>query len=192
MDTVPDWMIPPRIEGWYADDLDHLPDVPQHVELIDGILVLSGWPRQQWHSRLVSTLARALGKQAPADIHIEAQMTIRLDERSRLEPDLLATTAAYNPDRTFFTPDEALLVVEVESPESAHCDRTVKLHKYAEASIAHYWRIEEEDSSPVVYAYELDESTRAYVAIGIHRGTLRLAVPFEMTIDLDKLLPARR
>ncbi|HEY0700605.1 MAG TPA: hypothetical protein VGD43_22710 [Micromonospora sp.] len=39
MTKVPEWMRPPRVEGWYADDLDHLPEAPRHTELIDGALV---------------------------------------------------------------------------------------------------------------------------------------------------------
>ncbi|MEV0131451.1 Uma2 family endonuclease [Dactylosporangium sp. NPDC050688] len=149
-------------------------------------------PRRAWHGRLIHALVNVLAEQAPAGVEVEPQMTIRLDKYNRPEPDLLTTTAAYDPDRTFYPPDQVLLVVEVESPESAHRDRTVKLRKYAKAGIAHYWRIEEEQSSPVVHTYELDEPTRSYVATGIHRGELRVSRPFAVTIDLDKLLPARR
>jgi Uma2 family endonuclease len=119
-------------------------------------------------------------------------MTIRLDERNRPEPDLLATTALYEPNRTFFAPDEVLLVIEVVSPESAHRVRTVKLRKYAEAGITHYWRVEEEDESPVVHAYELDGPTRSYAPIGIHRHELRSSTPFTIKLELDKLVPGRR
>ncbi|MEV0564627.1 Uma2 family endonuclease [Dactylosporangium sp. NPDC050588] len=192
MTAVPDWMRPPRIEGWFADDLDHLPEAPRHTELIDGALVFMMSPQRAWHARLIHALVSALIDQAPAGVEVEPQMTIQLDKRNRPEPDVVVATAAYDPDRTYYTPDQILLVVEVVSPESEHRDRTVKLRKYAEAGIAHYWRIEEEASSPVVYAYELDASTRAYVATGIHRGTLRVGVPFDVAIELDKLLPARR
>lgn len=188
--AMPEWMYPPRDEGWFADDLDHLPEAPRHTELIDGALVFRLVPQTSWHSRLVSALVRALTEQAPAGVEVELEMTIRLDERNRLEPDLLATTAAYEPDHTFFTPDQVLLVVEVESPESAHRDRTVKLRKYAEAGIAHYWRVEDEASLPVVRAYELDG--RSYAPTGIHRGELHTAAPFAIKIDLAGLLPARR
>ncbi len=193
MSALPDWMRPPRVEGWFADDLDHLPEAPRHTELIDQALVFMMSPQLRWHARLITALVNALTEQAPAGIEIEREMTIRLDQYNRPEPDILATTAVYDDTpRTFFTPDEVLLVVEVVSPESAHRDRTVKLRKYAEAGIAHYWRVEEEQSSPVVHAYELDEPTRSYVATGIHRGELRASRPFAVTIDLDKLLPATR
>jgi Uma2 family endonuclease len=192
MTAVPDWMRPPRLEGWFADDLDHLPEAPRHTELIDGALVFMMSPQRAWHGRLIHALVNALAAQAPAGVEVEPQMTIRLDTRNRPEPDVVAATASYDPDRTFYTPDQVLLVVEVVSPESAHRDRTVKLRKYAEAGIAHYWRIEDECSLPVVHTYELDVPTRAYVATGIHRGTLSVVAPFAVTIELDKLLPPPR
>ena len=52
-------------------------------------------PQRAWHSRVVSALLFALTEQAPADVEIEREMTIRLDERNRPEPDLLATRAPY-------------------------------------------------------------------------------------------------
>ncbi|HET9517980.1 MAG TPA: Uma2 family endonuclease [Actinoplanes sp.] len=193
MTAVPEWMRPPRPEGWYADDLDHLPDAPRHTELIDGALVFMMSPQRAWHSRAVSALLFALTQQAPAGVEVEREMTIRLDERNRPEPDLLATKAPlYDPDRTFYTPDEVMLVVEVVSPESAHRDRTVKLRKYAEAGIANYWRVEDEDGSPVVHAYELDDPTRSYVPTGIHRHELSTTRPFVIKVDLNGLVPGRR
>ena len=150
------------------------------------------FPQRSRHARLVTTLARSLIEQAPAGIEVEQEMTIRLDELNRLEPDLLLTTAPYAPDRTFYMPDEVLLVVEAVSPESAHRDRNVKLRKYAEAGIANYWRVEDEDGSPVVHAYELDGPTRSYVPTGIHRHELRTTTPFAIKLDLDGLVPGRK
>ncbi|MFI7597210.1 Uma2 family endonuclease [Actinoplanes sp. NPDC049681] len=94
--------------------------------------------------------------------------------------------------RTFFTPDEVLLVVEVVSLESAHRDGTVKLRKYAEAGITKYWRVEAEDGAPVVHAYELDGPTRSYVPTAIHRRELHSPTPFAVDLDLDRLVPGRR
>ena len=68
---------------------------------------------------------------------------------------------------------------------------TVKLRKYAEAGIPHYWCIEDEDGAPVVHVYELDEPTGSYAPAGIFRGTLKRPVPFEIGLDLDKLTPPR-
>ncbi|WP_396992343.1 hypothetical protein [Nonomuraea phyllanthi] len=36
--SLPDWVFPPP-GGFTAEDLDHIPDLPAHTELIDGSLV---------------------------------------------------------------------------------------------------------------------------------------------------------
>ncbi|GLY00964.1 hypothetical protein Acsp01_13430 [Actinoplanes sp. NBRC 101535] len=192
MTAVPEWMRPPRPEGWYSEDLDTIAEAPRHTELIDGALVFMMSPQQVWHARLITALVNLLTDQAPEGIEVDREITIRLDKWNRPEPDLLVTTAAYEPSRTFHTPDETLLVVEVVSPESAHRDRTVKLRKYAEAGIAHYWRIENEDGSPVIHVYEIDEPTRSYVPTGIHRHELHTTKPFPIRLDLDALTPGRK
>ncbi|MGP4021538.1 hypothetical protein [Saccharopolyspora sp. 5N708] len=74
----------------------------------------------------------------------------------------------------------------------AHRDRTVKLRKYADAGIRHYWYVEEEGTTAVVHVYELDEPTRVYAPAGIFHSTLQRPVPYEITIDLEKLTPKRR
>ncbi|MEW1642935.1 Uma2 family endonuclease [Streptomyces sp. NPDC091219] len=191
MTALPDWMRPPRAEGWYAEDLDHLPEAPRHTELIDGALVFMMSPQRSWHGRLVTALTTALMAQAPTGFEVEREMTILLDARNRPEPDLLLTDLTYDPDRTWYAPEDVKLVVEAVSPESAHRDRTVKLRKYAEAGIPHYWRIEDEDGAPAVHVYELDEPTATYVPVGIFRGSLHRPVPFAINLNLDKLTPSR-
>lgn len=191
MTALPDWMRPPRAEGWFAEDLDRLPEAPRHTELIDGALVFMMSPQRWWRSRLVTGLTVALMDQAPDGVEAEREMTIRLDARNRPEPDLLLTTAPYEADRTWFAPEDVLLAIEVVCPESAHRDRTVKLRKYAEAGIPHYWCIEDEDSVPAVHVYELDEPTRSYAPAGIFRHALKRSLPFEISLDLDKLTPGR-
>ncbi|MER0482421.1 Uma2 family endonuclease [Streptomyces sp. Edi2] len=191
MTALPDWMRPPRAEGWFAEDLDRLPEAPRHTELIDGALVFMMSPQRSWRGRLVTGLTVALMDQALGGVEAEREMTIRLDARNRPEPDLLLTTAPYEADRTWFAPEDVLLVIEVVSPESAHRDRTVKLRKYAEAGIPHYWCIEDEDSVPAVHVYELDRPTGAYAPAGIFRHALKRSLPFEISLDLDELTPGR-
>lgn len=189
MSALPDWMRPPRAEGWFAEDLDHLPEAPRHTELIDGALVFMMSPQRLWHSRVITNLTTTLADQAPQELTVEREMTIRLDARNRPEPDILVTSAPYDPDRTWYTPADVLLVVEVVSPESAHRDRTVKLRKYAEAGIPHYWCVEEAETQPVVHTYELDTPAGAYAPAGIFRQTLQRAVPFPITVDVPTLVP---
>jgi Uma2 family endonuclease len=191
MTALPEWMRPPRPEGWFAEDLDQLSEAPRHTELIDGALVFMMSPQRSWHGRLVTSLVTSLSGQVPPGVEVEREMTIRLDERNRPEADLIVTTAPYDPDRTWYAPEDVLLVAEVVSPESAHRDRTVKLRKYAEAGIRHYWRLEDEAGLPVVHAYELDEPTRSYAPTGIHRHHLHTTTPFAISLGLDALVPSR-
>lgn len=116
MPALPDWMRPPRAEGWFAEDLDHLPEAPRHTELIDGALVFVVPPQRSWHGRLVTALTTTLMAQAPSGVEVEREMTIRLDARNRPEPDLLLTHLPYDPDRTWYAPEDVSLVVEVVSP----------------------------------------------------------------------------
>ena len=191
MADLPDWMRPPREEGWFAEDLDRLPEAPRHTELIDGALVFMMAPQRSWHSRLITGLTVALDERTPASIEVDREMTIRLDARNRPEADIVVTSTSFDPDRTWFEADDVLLVVEVVSPESAFRDRTVKLRKYAAAGIPHYWLVEDEAVGPVVHVYELDEPTKSYAPTGIFKGELHVSVPFEIDIDLAKLMPGR-
>ncbi|WP_370268787.1 Uma2 family endonuclease [Streptomyces sp. V4I8] len=181
-------MIPPRPSGWEADDLDHLPQAPRHTELIEGALIFRMSPQRSWTSRLVGKLTFALRQAAPEGFETEREMTVRLDKKSRPEPDILVTTAAYDPDRTWYAPADVALVIEVVSEESADRDRSLKPFKYAQARIPHFWRVEDE-GGPTVHIYELDTMTSTYVATGIHRDRLKAAVPFPTDLDLKNLVP---
>ena len=194
MTALPDWMRPPRAEGWFAEDLDRLPEAPRHTELIDGALVFMMSPQRSWHGRVATNLTFDLTDQAPDGVEVAREMTIRLDSRNRPEPDLLVTNAPYDRNRTWYEPADVLLVIEVVSPESAHRDRTVKLRKYAEAGIRHYWRVEDETGTSAVHVYELDTATNSYAPAGIFRHSLHVSLPFEINLDLDELErgPGRR
>ncbi|MEU7167040.1 Uma2 family endonuclease [Streptomyces morookaense] len=173
---------------WEADDLDTIPGLPRHTELLDGALAFRSRPQRSWHSRVTYRLASALEDQAPQGHTVEAHMTIRLSVKDRPEPDVVAATVPYAPDRTRFLPEEVALVVEVVSDESEERDRETKPFKYARAGIPHFWRIEEARGLPVVHSYELDATTRAYVATGIHRERIKTSVPFGIDIDLVRLV----
>ncbi|MBP2473300.1 Uma2 family endonuclease [Crossiella equi] len=188
MTALPDWIHPPREEGWYAEDLDELPHAPRHTELIDGALVFMLSPQRHWHRRMVNKLDRALEALAPAGVHITSEMTIRLDKRNRPEPDVIATSVPLDDDCTWIPADDVVLAVEIVSPESAHRDRTVKFQKYAKAGIPHYWIVEREGRAPVVHVYNLDVPTGAYVLVDIFRGTLERPDPFPIALDLGALL----
>jgi len=182
--ALPQWMYPPRESGWEAEDLDLLPaDAPRHIELLDGALIFNMSPQRSWHDRVIRRLTAALEGAAPVGWTVEAQMTVTLNRRSRPEPDVIAASVPYLPERTRFVPEEVALVVEVVSAESQDRDRRYKPGLYADAGIRHLWRIEDEHGLPVVHTYELDDTTRAYVATGVHRDRLRTPVPFPLDLN---------
>lgn len=189
MTDLPDWMRPPREEGWFAEDLDRLPEAPRHTELIDGALVFMMAPQRSWHMRVIDELTFALRTQVPGGFEVSREMTVRLDARNRPEADILVSATSFEADRTWFEPGDVVLVAEVVSPESTFRDRTVKLRKYAAAGIRHYWLVEDEAVGPVVHVYELDEPTKSYAPTGVFRDSLHVTVPFEIDIDLAKLMP---
>jgi Uma2 family endonuclease len=158
------------------------------TELIDGALVFMS-PQKRFHERVIHGLRVSLNAQTPDRLFALGQRDVKLGHRLRPCPDVLVTdTAAADDDgRTFYTPDEVHLVIEVVSPESEERDRKMKPPRYAEAGIAHFWRVEESDGAPVVYVYELDPATRAFALTGIHHGRIKVPVPFPIDIDLDDL-----
>lgn len=187
VEPFPQWLRPPP-GGFVAEDLDRLPDLPPHTELIDGSFVFVS-PRAQFHALAVSMFETALRRCAPSTVRIRREMTVTLDRNQRPEPDVIAVRAdrAGGPALTTYQADDVLLAVEVVSPASRTRDRERKPQLYAKAGISHFWRVENMDGRPVVYVYELDPATGAYALTGIHHDRLRLTVPFELEIDLTEI-----
>ena len=182
------WPMPPP-DGFTAADLDRIPDLPPHTELIDGSLVFAS-PQRLFHMRAITLLENVLRRLAPKDLRVRREMTITVGERQRPEPDVLVVNAEADAgdDQTSYSPDGVLLVVEVVSPDSEERDRERKPQLYARAGIRHFWQVENGGGgNPVVYVYELDPATRAYALTGIHHDELRLTVPFEIEIDLTEI-----
>ncbi|PRX99056.1 Uma2 family endonuclease [Allonocardiopsis opalescens] len=190
-EPLPDWFFPPP-GGWTAEDLDRLPpEAPDHIELIDGALVVMS-PHRTFHSRVMWRLAAALDAAAPVGVGVDIEVTVRLAKRQRPEPDVVVFTERRpeEANRTYHLPEEVLLVIEIVSAESEERDRETKPLKYAKAGIRHFWRIEEEEHDrPAVYVYELDAATERYVPTAIVRDRLKLDVPFPLDIDVAALFP---
>jgi Uma2 family endonuclease len=189
--------VPP--DGWTAADLDHIsPDGPggefdalKHIELIDGELIITS-PQTEFHRRVTGRLELALDRQAPDGLTATREMDVLLGPKQRPCPGVsVVTKAAAEADlsRTYYEPDDVMLVVEVVSKSSEIRDRETKPKRYAQAGIKHFWRIENSDGLPVVYVYELDPATSSYSLTGIFHNRLRTAVPFPVDIALDDLVP---
>lgn len=186
-EPLPDWLRPPP-QGFMADDLDRLPGLPPHTELIDGSLVFVS-PQSKFHALVIFLLMSRLSSAAPSAMRVRNQMTITLDDRQRLEPDVLIVDAAHDGGmkQTTYRPADVIMVIEVVSVESERRDRERKPQLYASAGIEHFWRIENVDDRPVAYTYELDPATKSYVPTGIHHDRLQTTVPFPIDIDLAEI-----
>ncbi|MFJ8628186.1 Uma2 family endonuclease [Kitasatospora sp. NPDC093550] len=188
IEQYPDWLRPP-VGGYTAEDLDRLPDLPPHTELIDGSLIFVS-PQTIFHMSTLRVLEWALVAAVPPGWAAWREMTVTLNRRNRLEPDLLVVDKRANAGPkgrkvTSCQPEDVLLAVEVVSEESQERDRDTKPRKYAAAGIAHFWRVEDDDEGrPVVYVYELDPATRAYGLTGIYHKQLKVDRPFPIEIDL--------
>ncbi|MFC7388061.1 Uma2 family endonuclease [Sphaerisporangium rhizosphaerae] len=184
---LPDWLIPPP-EGFHAEDLDHLPDLPAHTELIDGSLVLVS-PQKDFHTLMLSLLENGLRRTAPGDLRVRREMSVILGPRQRPEPDVIVfhATALRGPDVTAYRAEDLVLAVEVVSPESEERDRKRKPSLYAEAGIPHFWLVESSEGRPTVNVYELDPATRSYVLSSSHHDRVRLTAPFDIDIDLTEI-----
>ncbi|MEV6106067.1 Uma2 family endonuclease [Streptomyces sp. NPDC051940] len=180
-----DWPMPPD-GGWTADDLDTLPDLPPHTELIDGSLVFVS-PQARFHMLTMRVLERGLLRTLPDDLDVVREMTVTLRKQQRPEPDLMVARAEADtgPEQTSLLPEDVLLVVEVVSRDSEARDRETKPLKYAKAGIPHLWRVESKRGKPVVYVYELDPANGSYHLTGIHRDRLQLSAPYDIDIDLN-------
>ncbi|MBX7467599.1 Uma2 family endonuclease [Streptomyces sp. MAG02] len=187
LDSEYRWPRPPA-GGWTADDLDRLPNLPPHTELIDGSLVFMS-PQTRFHSRAIHLLVSELTRQAPEHLEAIGEMTVKLDPRNRPEPDVLVVPVEADTgfQQTWFKPEDVLLAVEVVSVESVDRDREVKPRKYARAGVQHFWRVELSDGQPVVYVFELDPATKAYSPIGTFHKELKVDLPFPIEIDLSAM-----
>jgi len=188
--TIP---MPPQ-QGFTADDLDRIPDLPPHTELIDGSLVLVS-PQKRFHMFVLKLLEQQLDAQISEDMVAYREMTVRLAERQRPEPDLMLVREGDGQGihDTWIEPQLVALAVEVTSPESEVRDHERKPQLYAEAGIPHFWLVEEEgDMEAVVYAYELDPVNKKYGNLTVHRERLKTSAPCDLDIDLTDVARAGR
>lgn len=176
------------MHDWTADDLDRIPGLPPHTELIDGDLVFAS-PQNNFHMFVLRKLEHGLYRCVPHEYSVVREMTVTLSPRQRPEPDLMVVreTGAPDTEQSSYNPADVELAVEVESPESKLRDRRKKPQLYAEVGIPHFWRVENQSGAAVVFVYEFDAKAKAYRLTGEHRGQLKVTEPFPIEIDLTEL-----
>jgi len=120
------------------------------VELIEGEIV-EMTPIGRRHMACVDRLNRFFVRALGDEAIVRVQGSLRLDERSEPEPDLVIL----RPRADFYAesdagPADALLIVEV-ADTSEHYDRQVKVPLYARAGIPEVWLVDLTAANVTVY-----------------------------------------
>ncbi|MBW8482352.1 Uma2 family endonuclease [Actinomadura sp. PM05-2] len=153
-------------------------------ELIDGAIMMMA-PTTVWHDEVMDLLKHALRRSAPEDRVITTEKGVELNAGTAPEPDVLAVArSAVSAGSYTFVPSDVHLVVEVVSPGTRTKDRKLRPLQYAEAGIALFWRVENENDRMAVYTFELDPATGQYAPTGVHRKVLKVDRPWPMEFDL--------
>lgn len=177
--------------GWTVDDLDDMPETTQHVELLDGLLIVSPAPTHV-HQTLALRLGALLGDLSPKEFYVTQGVEVRISKIRSFIPDLLIVTEEARSHHTrIFEPGDVVTAIEIVSPTSRSMDAVTKPALYAEAGIPFYWRIET-DPVVIIHAYRLDSVAHVYVPSGSFDNTVAIDEPWLMSFAIADLTPPRR
>lgn len=183
----------PSGDTWTRADYEALPeDLPVRVSLIHGELVVRPRPRPI-HQRIARRLATRIEDAAPDAWQVDTDVDVLLDddevEPVEIAPDIVVYSTEHGPYDRPILAESVTLVAEVVSPSTKRKDRRMQPALYAGAGIRHYWRVETDQTAPAfaVYTYELDDSTGAYIATGVHHDRINSTQPFALDVDLKSV-----
>ena len=183
--TESEFHIPPRPDGWTVDEVLALPEDQtslQRIELVDGALFVSPWPRLE-HQRLVRVLTGQLSAGAGPEFEVFPGANLVLGNRGNrlLVPDLVVTDEPGLKGLSL-TEKQVVLVAEIVSPSSRVQDRILKRVIYAEALIRFYLLVEPLEPA-VATLFELHGEEYVPIAKS-ENGELRLPRPFTARLRL--------
>lgn len=137
--------MPHAAERWTAERVRALPDDGNRYELVGGELVVTPAPRGVHQVALTALydLIAPHARSAGLGYVLWSPADISLGEDEVLQPDLFAyRTATARPLRDWADIEALLLVIEVSSPSTARCDRTLKRRRYQRARVPEYWVVD--------------------------------------------------
>jgi Uma2 family endonuclease len=154
-----------------------------HVELIDGD-ILQMAPIGPSHASCVAMLNRRLVIGVADRGLVVPQLTLPLDPRSALEPDLAVLRPREVPYReTWARPQDVLLLIEV-SDTPLRYDREVKAPLYARAGIHELWIVDLPGERVLVHRNPRDGEYRTLEAAGRGSAVAPLALPrIQVAVD---------
>jgi Uma2 family endonuclease len=159
------------------------------VEVIDGALIVNPSPLPL-HQRIVRRLADALERWLPRawQLDIDVDVMLAEDPLDYVAPDIVVFDTRVPLTTRPIHGKDVLLVVEVVSKGSKREDRAAKPLVYADAGIAHLWRVETpETGASRITVHTFDLVAGNYVQTGEHSGRLTLPIPFPVDVELSRL-----
>ena len=132
-----------------VDDISRMMDAgviseDEKFELIEGEIVMMA-SKGIAHERIKSALTIAVVRALPDDLTIGIEATLRLTDRTMLEPDLAVfPKTLFRKSVSGFAqldPGEALLVIEVAASSLAY-DKGLKARLYARHKVQEFWVID--------------------------------------------------
>ncbi|WP_341719541.1 Uma2 family endonuclease [Micromonospora sp. FIMYZ51] len=178
-------ILPERSE-WTVDDLGDLPkDLP--YELINGRLIVPS--PTALHQDLCVRLLLALEVNCPAEYLVSIDLSMRVDRRNELRPDVVAIRREHA-DRSPVPVEDALLAVEVVSPSSTFRDLYDKARVYARAGVRTYWVVDPLHDKMTLTEYVRGPSGEYEVAT--HTDDLFVTErPWKVSVDLPAFTARR-
>ncbi len=168
------------------DEFRALPESMEHIELIDGELIVSPTPKNK-HQTATGN-AYSILKELPLGRTVVSPMDVYLDDETVVEPDVFWVSGADSrcklgaDDYWHGAPD---LVVEVLSPSTALRDHGVKFRLYEQYGTREYWLIDPEAQFVEVFRREQD----AFARFGVfgREDSFALSVLPDVTIQVSAL-----
>lgn len=179
--------VPLERVDWTVDDLAELPP-DLNYELVNGRLILPS--PTPFHQHLCVRVVLALEANCPPEYLVSVDQSLRVDRRNEPRPDVVAVRVehAY---RSPVPVQDAIIAVEVISPDSNFRDLVDKAKVYGGANVPTYWVIDPAQEQISLTEFVLEPEFGRY-AIGRHtRDVFQTDTPWEITIDLPAL-SARR
>ncbi|MGK4005452.1 Uma2 family endonuclease [Sorangium sp. So ce1036] len=175
-------------------DLLAIPEEQRFHEIVDGELVRKAMPSGP-HGRVQRVLGGRIGEpydrrpggRLPGGWWIVTETEVLLEEAQVYRSDVLGWRRERLPELPETTPITVRpdWVCEVLSPTTARSDRVKKMRVYQRCGVSHYWIVDPEDQTLMVYRW----TPEGYLLIlTAERGERVRAGPFvEVELDMDAL-----
>ncbi|HEV8566166.1 MAG TPA: Uma2 family endonuclease [Actinoplanes sp.] len=173
----------PDKQDWTVDDLASLPKDLRY-ELIDGRLILPS--PTAIHQDIGVRVLMALEANCPRDLMVVLDLSLKVDYRNEPRPDVVVIKRS----RANVSPvpvGDAILAVEVLSPDWHFRDMYAKAKVYAAAEVAHYWVIDPLDQHGIVLTEFGPGDNGSYEILRSTDKVFAAEAPYPVTVDLPAL-----